>query len=73
MFFGVGASTLNKWFKTSGAGPSLVVEAIAPVITALIALHHVPGSSGCIRANILNPLGSPSPFLESQVIELHVQ
>ena len=43
--FGVGASALNKWFKTSGVGPSLVIEVIAPVITALIALHHVPGSS----------------------------
>ena len=46
LLFSVGASTLKKWFKTSGTGASLVVEVIAPVITAVIALHHLPVSSG---------------------------
>ena len=42
MLFGVGASALSKWFKTTRTGASLVVEVIAPVITAL---YHLPGSS----------------------------
>ena len=49
--FGLGASALKKWFKTSGTWPSLVVEVIAPVITAVIALHHLPVSSGYNRCS----------------------
>ena len=48
MLFGVGASALSKWFKATRTGASLVVEVIAPVITAL---HHLPGSSGYNRCS----------------------
>ena len=34
--FSVGFNTPKKWFKTSGTGADLVVEAIAPVITVVI-------------------------------------
>ena len=48
MLFGVGASALSKWFKTTRTGASLVVEVIAPVITVL---HDLPGSSGYNRCS----------------------
>ena len=48
MLFGVGASALSKWFKATRTGASLVVEVIAPVITAL---HDLPGSSGYNRCS----------------------
>ena len=48
MLFGVGASVLNKWFKATRTGASLVVEVIAPVITTL---HDLPGSSGYNRCS----------------------
>ena len=35
MLFGVGTSALSKWFKVTHTGASLVIEVIAPVITAL--------------------------------------
>ena len=48
MLFGVGASALSKWFKATRTGASLVVEVIAPVITAL---HDLPGLSGYNRCS----------------------
>jgi hypothetical protein len=48
MLFGVGASVLNKWFKATRTGASLVVEVIAPVITAL---HDLPAQADITAAH----------------------
>jgi hypothetical protein len=48
MLFGVGASVLNKWFKATRTGASLVVEVIAPVITAL---HDLPARADITAAH----------------------
>ena len=52
LLFGVGASALKKWFRISGTGPDMVVEVIAPVITAVVALHHSHVLSGYTRSSV---------------------
>ena len=52
LLFGVGTSALNKWFNISGTGPDMVVEVIAPVITAVVALQHSHVLSGYTRSSV---------------------
>ena len=52
LLFGVGASALKKWFRISGTGPDMVVEVIAPVITAVVVLHHWHVLSGYTRSSV---------------------